>query len=126
MDDGLSGRIRDRLYNDRASDRRQDDGLQLQTPQGKPEHNQGRISSENEESSEGIKFSPKDSEDKNATSYTKTEAAEMVDGIMESLLSFEWGDGELKNRAGVLLNYFNENTDWFDSQSVNFLSDFIQ
>ena len=62
----------------------------------------------------------------NATSYTKAEAAEMVDGIMESLLSFGWGDGELKNRAGVLLNYFNKNTDWFDSQSVNFLSDFIQ
>ena len=50
----------------------------------------------------------------------------MVDGIMDSLLSFEWGDGEHKNRAGVLLNYFNENTDWFDSQSVNFLLDFIQ
>ena len=42
------------------------------------------------------------SDNKKPTSYTKAEAVGMVDGIMESLLSFEWGYGELKNRASVI------------------------
>lgn len=41
-------------------------------------------------------------DNKKPTSYTKAEAVGMVDGIMESLLSFEWGYGELKNRASVI------------------------
>lgn len=126
VDDELSEKLRNRLSNNRTSDRRQDEGLQLPITQRESRHNEIGISSKNEEATKRIKYSLKDSDAKNANSYTKAEAVEMVDGIMESLLSFEWGYGELKNRVGVLLNYFNENTDWFDSQSVNFLLDFIQ
>ena len=62
------------------------------------------ISQNSEKSTPKGQFSLKEnsSDAKNASSYTKAEAVEMVDGIMESLLSFEWGYGELKNRASVI------------------------
>ena len=62
VDDGLSGRIRDRLYNDRGSDRRQDEGLQLQATQGKSEYNQSGVSGKNEKTSDGINNSLKSSD----------------------------------------------------------------
>lgn len=92
VDDGLSGRIRDRLYNDRASDRRQDEGLQLPITQRESRHNESGVSSKNEEATKGIKYSFKEnsannkntvanneneaSDNKKPTSYTKAEEAQ--------------------------------------------------
>ena len=44
----------------------------------------------------------KQSDNKKPTSYTKAEAEAMVDGIMESIFSFDGYHGEIKNRADVI------------------------
>lgn len=98
VDDGLSGRIRDRLYNDRASDRRQDEGLQLQTTQGESQYNQGGVSSKNEEASKGIKYSLKDSDGKVLT----PEQAEY------------FKDSKIRDENGNLLVVYHGTSETFD------------
>ena len=55
------------------------------------------IAQYSEKSTSKGQFSLKEnsSESKNPNSCTKAEAVEMVDGIMENLLSFEWGAPEM-------------------------------
>ena len=102
VDDFISERIRSGGADVSNSPRRQSDRLQLQTPQGEPEHNQGRISSENEESSENIKFSLKDSEGKTLTSsqieYFKNSKIRDENGnllvVYHGITSGEWDEDE--------------------------------